>query len=56
MAEAALQCKARTGKGTRCVRPIVPPSRSLCKRHQNLLFGGSAVINAENGRRVPRPR
>src|SRR5688572_9762236 len=47
------QCKAETASGTQCVSDVVAPSRTLCKRHQNMLASGKTVINAENGRKFP---
>ena len=38
------QCSAATAKGTRCVFPVKPPSRSLCGKHQNALARGSVVM------------
>jgi hypothetical protein len=45
------QCKATTATGNQCASPVVPPSRSLCKRHQNVLATGKTVINFETGRK-----
>jgi len=49
------QCKAETANGTQCVSEIVAPSRSLCRRHQNMLASGKTVINFESGRKFPAP-
>ena len=50
------QCSAATAKGTRCVFPVTPPSRSLCGKHLNALARGSVVTNAETGRKFPAAR
>lgn len=50
------QCKATTGKGTRCVSPVSPPSKSLCKRHQGVLERGKTVVNFETNRKFPAKR
>ena len=50
------QCKAKTGKGSRCVAQVKAPPRSLCGRHANALARGSDVVNFESGRRFPKPR
>lgn len=50
------QCKAKTGRGARCVSKVKAPSRSLCGSHVNALARGSDVVNFENGRRFPKPR
>jgi hypothetical protein len=47
------QCKAETASGTQCVSEVVAPSRTLCKRHQNMLASGKTVVNAETGRKFP---
>jgi hypothetical protein len=49
------QCKAQTQSGTQCVANAVPPSKSLCGRHQKLLAAGTSVINFESGRKFPAP-
>ncbi len=50
------QCKAQTNNGAQCTRPAAPPSRTLCKQHQNVLAQGSTVYSAETRRRFPRSR
>ena len=50
------QCKAQTNNGAQCTRPSAPPSRALCKQHQNVLANGSTVYSAETRRRFPRSR
>ncbi len=50
------QCKAQTNNGAQCTRPAAPPSRTLCKQHQNVLATGSTVYSAETRRRFPRSR
>lgn len=50
------QCLAVTAKGTRCVFPLTPPSKSLCGKHSNAAARGSEVRNFETGRKFPAPR
>jgi hypothetical protein len=50
------QCKAKTNSGTQCVRAIKAPSRSLCTSHQKVLARGNDVVNAQTGRKFPKPR
>lgn len=50
------QCKAKTAAGTQCVQNVKPPSKSLCTRHQNVLARGNDVVNAQTGRKFPKPR
>ena len=45
------QCKAQTRNGSRCTRPVRPPSRSLCAGHQESVARGSTVRNAETDRK-----
>ena len=47
------QCKAATASGKQCTSQVVAPSRSLCKRHQNVLTAGKALLNFESGRKFP---
>lgn len=49
------QCKAETASRTQCVSEVAAPSRSLCKRHQNVVAAGKAVFNFETGRKFPAP-
>ena len=50
------QCKAKTREGARCKSKIVPPSRSLCKRHQDTVARGTEVVNFDTGRKFPRSK
>lgn len=50
------QCKARTAQGTQCRRNVAPPSRTLCKGHQEQLVRGKRVVNAGTGRAFLKPR
>ena len=50
------QCKAETRSGSRCTRPVRPPSQSLCAGHQISVAGGSMVRNAETGRKFQPSR
>lgn len=50
------QCNAATAKGTQCMFPVTPPSRTLCGKHLNAIARGSVVTSALTGRKFPVSR